>query len=130
MKVLDVFYYYYYLFYTKVLPDDEPHATVVFTLSFSEALLINYSINVIGSHFFCKYLLGKWEMISIIVILNGFNYLLYLKTGRGKKIVKSKPIFFNNHYLSLIVTLLFFLITSSFLFWVADYAQYVISHCG
>jgi hypothetical protein len=44
---MEVFYYYYYLFYTKVLTDDEPHATVVFTLSFSESLLINFTLQYI-----------------------------------------------------------------------------------
>ncbi len=34
---MNVFYYYYYLFYTKVLPDNQPHSTVIYTLSFTPA---------------------------------------------------------------------------------------------
>ena len=129
MKILDVFYYYYFLFYSKVLKDDEPHLLTTMVLSFSESLFVNYSINIIGSYIYCEYLLEKWGMISVIVILNGVNYLFYHRTGRAKKIIKSKPKFFDNYNFSLIVTLIFFLITSSFLFWVADYAKYVISNC-
>jgi len=129
MKALNVFYYYYFLFYSKVLKDNEPHLLTTMVLSFSESLLVNYSINVIGAHLFCKYLLGKWGMIGVIIILNGLNYLFYHQTGRAKGIVKSKPKFFGNHHVSLILTILFFLITSSFLFWVADYAMYVIDIC-
>lgn len=108
MKALDVFYYYYFLFYSRVLKDNEPHLLTTPVLIFSESLLVNYSINVIGAHFFCKYLLGKLGMISVIVILNGLNYLFYHRTGRAKEIKKSKSKFFNNYSFSLVATLLFF----------------------
>lgn len=74
MKILDVLYYYYFLFYSKILKDDEPHLLATIVLSFSESLLLNYSIIIIGSHFYCVYLLEKWEMIGVIVILNCLNY--------------------------------------------------------
>jgi len=93
---MNVLYYYYYLFYTRVLPDDEPHATVIFTLSFSESLLVNYSIDLVGAHLFCKFLLGKWSMIIIFVMIMVVNYLIYHKTGKNKKVVENKPKFFNS----------------------------------
>ncbi len=37
--MIKVLYYYYYLFYTKIIRDDEPHATTIFTLSFSLSLI-------------------------------------------------------------------------------------------
>lgn len=54
---MNVLYYYYYLFYTKVLPDDEPHATVIFTLSFSESLLLNGLLDIFSAIFIVK----KWK---------------------------------------------------------------------
>jgi len=126
MKVL---YYYYYLFYTRVLPDDEPHATVIFTLSFSESLLINYAIDFLAVHLFCKYLLSKWSMIAIFLLIVGINYLVFHRTGKNKEIIERKPTFLGSNRLSIVITLLFFLATTSFLFWVADYLMYVIEQC-
>ena len=126
---MNVLYYYYYLFYTRVLPDDEPHATVIFTLSFSESLLVNYSIDLVGAHLFCKFLLGKWSMIIIFVMIMVVNYLIYHKTGKNKKVVENKPKFFNSNIASIAITGVFFLITTSFLFWMADYLMYVIDQC-
>lgn len=48
--MISVFYYYYYLFYTKVLPDNQPHSTVVFTLSFSLSLLINGILSLTAAY--------------------------------------------------------------------------------
>lgn len=118
--MIKVFYYYYYLFYTKILPDNQPHATVIFTLSFSLALLINGLINIILAHTM-SYALGKYGMIGIFVLTMGINYLLFYRKGKAKEIVKEQPKFFNNHMLSIILTVLFFLITASFLFWEAGY---------
>lgn len=59
---MSVLYYYYYFFYTKILPDDEPHATVIFTLSFSEALLVNYVIEFFSAHLLVSFCWanGQW----------------------------------------------------------------------
>jgi hypothetical protein len=126
---MNVFYYYYYLFYTRVLPDDEPHATVIFTLSFSESLLVNYFIDFACAHLFCKFLLGKWPMIAIFLLIVAVNYLIYFKTGRNKKVIENKPKFFNSNRASIILTGIFFLVTTSFLFWMGDYLVYVINRC-
>ena len=49
--IMKVLYYYYYLFYSKILPDDEPHATTVFTLSSSEGFLINGALDIFLTRF-------------------------------------------------------------------------------
>lgn len=126
---MEVLYYYYYLFYTRVLPDDEPHATVVFTLSFSEALLVNYAVDFLAVHLFCEYLLSMWSMIGVFLLILGVNYLIFHRTGRNREIVERKPSFFGNRRLSIVVTLLFFVTTTSLLFWGADYLMYVIDQC-
>jgi len=112
--------FYYYLFYTKILPDNQPHATVIFTLSFSLALLINGLLNILLAYTI-NYALGSYEMIGIFVMLLGMNYLLFYRKGKAKKIIQEQPKFFCNHKISIILTILFFLITASFLFWEAGY---------
>ncbi len=118
--MISVFYYYYYLFYTKILPDEQPHATVIFTLSFSLALLINGLLNIILAHTI-NYALDKYGMFGIFAFVACINYLLFYRSGKAKKIVNEQPKFLNNHKLSIVLTILFFLITASFLFWEAGY---------
>ena len=126
MKVL---YYYYYLFYTRVLPDNDPHGTVIFTLSFSESLLVNNMIEFVGVHLFCKFLLGLWAKIAISALIVGINYLVYYESGKNIRIVESKPKFFNSNRISIAITIFFFVFTSSLLFWTADYFLFIISKC-
>lgn len=118
--MIKVFYYYYYLFYTKIIPDSHPHATVIFTLSFSLTLLINGLINIILAYTI-QYALSKYEMAGMFVLIMGINYLKFYRNGRAEEIINERPMFFNNHKLSIALTILFFLITASFLFWEAGY---------
>jgi hypothetical protein len=109
-------FFYYYLFYTKVIIDDEPYATTVFVLSVSEGFLINFLIQFLSANFYCESL-SLWTMILVQLLIILINYLYFNKSGRAKKIVKLKPMFFSNHMLSIILTVLFFVVTSSFIFW-------------
>lgn len=102
------------------MPDNQPHATVIFTLSFSTSLLVNGIINIGLAHLI-NLALNKYIMLGIFIIIIFINYIVFYRAGRAKKIVKEKPMFFNNHKLSIVLTLLYFLFTSSFLFWVAGY---------
>lgn len=125
MKVL---YYYYYLFYTKILPDDEPHATTVFTLSVSEGFVMNGILQISLARFFCMSI-DKWLMIGILVLLIGINYFYFHRAGKAKEIVKLKPKVLNSNKLSILFTILFFIITLSFLFWEPIYVKQVLEHC-
>lgn len=127
--MFEVYYYYYYLFYSKILRDSEPHLVTTMVLSFSEGLFVNYAMDVIGVHMYCTFLLGMWHHLAVVLIIIGINYLVYHRTGRAEKLVKMKPMFFQNHHLSMGLTLLFFLITTSFLFWVGDYNLSVLQEC-
>lgn len=113
--MLNVFYYYYYLFYTKVLPDDQPHSTVVFTLSFSLSLIVNGILSIITAY--AGYNLSNYIMVGVFVVILIVNYLIFYRTGKGKQLVTEKPKFYANHKLSVFFTLCFFIITSSYLFW-------------
>lgn len=70
MKIL---YYYYYLFYTKILPDDQPHSTVIFCLSAMESFIVNGLLNIISITIFC-YNIPKWPMLVVAgaVFINKF----------------------------------------------------------
>jgi hypothetical protein len=127
---MNVLYYYYYLFYTRILPDDQPHATVIFTLSFSESLLVNYTIDFVGAHLLCRFLLGKWSMIIIFILIAAANYLIYYITEKYTQIIELKPKFFGSSKASVAITLIFFLVTTSFLFWMADYLMEIINRCS
>jgi hypothetical protein len=127
--VMDVLYYYYYLFYTRVLPDGQPHSTVIFTLSFSESLLVNYGLDILGVHFLCKFLLTKWSMIGIFLLIAILNWLIYYRSGRNRRVVDQEPKLFNSNRLSILFTAAFFLFTTSLLFWAADYMMIVIEQC-
>jgi hypothetical protein len=126
---MNVLYYYYYLFITRGGKEDEPHATVIFTLSFSESLLIIYMTKLAGAHLLCKFVLEKGSMITIFGLVLLTNYLIYHRTGKNKQIVESKPKFFNSHNASVAITVSFILFTTSFLFWMADYVMYVLDRC-
>ena len=114
--MMDVFYYYIYLFYAKVMPDDYPHSNTVWALGFIFSLIINGLIDIPLAYFFNCYLSTIQKVIIIIIVMTLF-YFKYYKSGRGKRIVeKEKPKFFGSNTASIILTILFFLISMSFLF--------------
>jgi hypothetical protein len=123
--MIKVFYYYYYLFYTRISPDSYPHSTVIWTLSFSLTLLINGLVDIILAYTI-HYALGKYEMAGMFVLIMGINYLIFYRNGKAEEIVKEQPKFFNDHKLSITLTILFFLITASFLFWEAGFVRNIL----
>lgn len=128
-EMMNVFYYYYYQFYLKILKDNEPHMLTTLALSASEAFLINGIIDFIALKFFC-FEISKWLMISIVILLLGVNYGIYHKTGLAQRILKEKPQFLNNKNLSIVLTLLFFLATLSWLFLAPIYGKHLLSQCN
>ena len=113
---MDVFYYYIYLFYMKVMSDDQPHSRTVWALGAASAFIINGLIDIPLTYFFNCYL-STIQKVIILVILLLFFYLKYYRSGKGKRIVKKeKPKFFGSNTASIILTILFFLISMLFLF--------------
>ena len=113
---MDVLYYYIYLFYAKVMPDDYPHSNTVWALGFIFSLIINGLIDIPLAYFFNCYL-STIQKVIILVILLLFFYLKYYRSGKGIRIVeKEKPKFFGSKIASIILTVLFFLISMLFLF--------------
>lgn len=127
---MDVIYYYYFLFYSKILKDDEPHLLTTMALSASFGFSLSSVFDILFIRFFC-YETNKWFMISIIVFSNLISYLYFHKTKRALKLIQQKPKFFSNHKLSVILVLLFFITTLSFLFWSPVYTKYLLeTYCN
>ena len=118
--MMDVFYYYIYLFYAKVMPDDYPHSNTVWALGAASAFIINGLIDIPLAYFFNCYLSTIQKIIIIIIVMTLF-YLKYDRSGKGIRIVKKeKPKFFGSKIASIILTVLFFLISMLFLFFKAE----------
>ena len=117
---MDVLYYYIYLFYAKVMPDDYPHSNTVWALGAASAFIINGLIDIPLTYFFNCYLSTIQKVIIIIIVMTLF-YLKYDRSGKGIRIVKKeKPKFFGSKIASIILTVLFFLISMLFLFFKAE----------
>lgn len=123
--MMKVFYYYYYLFYTKIMPDNQPHATVVFTLGFTFSLILNGIINIVLAYVFAVSL-GKWEMIGIFALIIVFLYFAYYKNGKGKRIVVEKPKVFNSNLASILSTAMLFILGILALFLQADITRNIL----
>jgi hypothetical protein len=128
--IMKVIYYYYFLFYSKILRDDEPHLLTTLVLSASEGFLVNGILDISLTRFVCLSL-GMWPMIWMQLLFIFANYFYYhFRTDRAKEIVKTKPMFFSSHKLSIILTILFFITTFSTLFWGAVCAKHIfVVHC-
>ena len=119
-QMMNVLYYYIYLFNVKFLPYTFPDLNTVWILGSLFALIVNSSLNM-GLAYFFGYTLGRFQILSITILLVIFFHFKYDRSGRGIRIVKKeKPKFFGSKIASIILTVLFFLIGMLFLFFKAD----------
>jgi hypothetical protein len=123
--MINTLYYYYYLFYKKILRDNEPHMLATLVLGFSFSLLLIAIVDITIAHLF-DLKLGHYFMLGINIFMIAVFYFTLHRTGRARKIVKEKPQFFNSHAVSILITFLFFAITTSFLFWGSSYVGNVL----
>src|ERR1700744_6358757 len=114
--MIKTLYYYYYLFYKKSSLDGDPQFTAKLALTASESLLVISILDISSSYFFC-WSLNKYHMAAITIIMLILNLFVFLKTSVTKDIEKYKPPLFKSHNLSIAITWLFFLITTSSMFW-------------
>lgn len=114
---MDVIYYYCYLFYKKILKEDEPHALTVWALGCGEGFLTNALLYSFLVYFFCIKTLNIWIMMSIVGLFVFANYRYFYKSGRAKKIEKEKPMFFSSRKISILITIIFFTVLISSIFW-------------
>jgi len=105
----------------------EPIFTTTFTFSFSISLVINGCINIILAHLNGSYM-SKWTMIVISLIIFFLNYLYYYRKNKAKELILLKPKLDNSIFLSIFISVLFFLISISFLLFEPIYAKNIIDH--
>lgn len=126
---MDVIYYYYFLFYKKVLKEDYPHLVARLALSASEGFATMAICHILFIRYFC-YELNKYHLLSIIIIFLVLNYSYFYRTGRDINIEKNKPQFFGSHKTSIVLTIIFFMVTTAFLFWWPLYSRHLFNiHC-
>lgn len=126
--MLNVFYYYSYLFYKRVLKEEQPHFNTCFAISASEGFLINGVIKFLFIKFYCINV-DKWYSIGVFCVILVLNYWNYIHKGIGRKIVKEQPRLFNNIRISKVFTIVFFVISVSWLFWGPIYHKHLLENC-
>ena len=124
--MMNVVYYYIYLFNVKFLPYTFSDLNTVWILGSLFALIVNSSLNM-GLAYFFGYTLGRFQILSIIILLVIFFHFKYDRSGRGKRIVKKeKPKFLGSNIASIILTILFFLISISFFLFSEDVVKEIL----
>ncbi|MBM0654418.1 hypothetical protein JMN12_11660 [Capnocytophaga genosp. AHN8471] len=124
--MMNVLYYYIYLFNVKFLPYTFPDLNTVWILGSLFALIVNSSLNM-GLAYFFGYTLGRFQILSITILLVIFFHFKYDRSGRGKRIVKKeKPKFLGSNIASIILTILFFLISISFFLFSEDVVREIL----
>lgn len=127
MKVAKVFYYYYYLFYTKIIPDDQPNATVIFTLSVVQSFWVSIIIDIISLSVYC-YDVGMWSRLIITLLLIIFNSWFFYRNENIDEIINSKPNFFGKNKLTTIIVSIVSLIGVSWMFWGGVFAKSILEN--
>ncbi|SDF98759.1 hypothetical protein SAMN05421827_102327 [Pedobacter terrae] len=118
-------YYYYYLFYTKILPDDQPHSTVIFCLSIMESFIVNGLLNIISITIFC-YNIPKWPMLVVTGAIMLLNFQIYYRSKKMEKIIAEKPKLFNSNAASVVFSVTFFLFSLSMIVTAPFYSKYLL----
>ncbi len=127
--MFDVIYYNYYLFYKRFKVETQPELTATFILSISQAFFLNGLLAIIFSYLYCRQL-EMWIRIGLIGLIFLINYLIYHKNSRAKLVIDTKPTFLKNKNLSKVLSLMFFIITFSTIFWSPEVIKNILeNHC-
>lgn len=129
IKILDVMYYYtqiqYNLLLKNVSPSIQPSIILGTFISFPISLLIDSAY----IYFFCS-LPSPWIFISVCFVVIIIMLGIYEVYNRKERVIKRKPIFFNNKKLTLIITITIELISLASLFLGGPVGKYLLKHCG
>lgn len=113
----EVIYYYCYRFYAqKFWHDPTPHITAFLVLGSAVSFFMYTLINICIAYIWHTHL-SKGVSIGIGVAIVYGVYLLIFKVGDGLNIIQKKPTLFKNNSISIIITLLFFCLCFSSMFW-------------
>ena len=112
MYLLKVLIFYYYLFYKRVIPWEETKRLTIFAISISTHFLLFpivlskvlplWDIDLIALGY-SEYL--WWGLLGVSLLL---YYFLFFRGEKYTNIIESQPKLFNNHYISICFTVLFF----------------------
>ncbi len=128
MRFFDVMYYYYYVFYSSIYKENDPGFTAKLAISASESFLMIAIFSIGYAYFFCDKP-GRAEFIIITLIIIGINFFVLLKPKREQDIFEKKPMLFNSNTASVIIAWLFFLFTTSILFWLNNVVNFFAENC-
>ncbi len=127
-KLLQVFYFYYFQFNKYVVTDPDPHFATILSFGISQSFLINGLADFIALKYFCFEIEVNLQ-IGLSFIIIALNYLYFLHKKKGYQIIKSKPKIGESDLLSICCTLIFFVVTTSWLFWGSIYGKELIDKC-
>jgi hypothetical protein len=103
---IDVFFYYFYLYYTKpIFGESETVSSIIFAMAVTFSMpVLSLSLSLSSLlHYDIGYLSHLLTIIPVCILT--FKY--FRKDNRVQKIIDRKPMFFNNHKLSIVLTILF-----------------------
>ena len=123
-----VFYYNYYLFYKIIGLDADPNLAARLALTFLEALFFRAIVNTFFAYSFCR-IVPLYIEFSLVAFFLMINTYYYFTPEKESKIIKSKPSFFSSYPLSVLLSVLFFLVNVSTLFWLFGYLDSIIKNC-
>lgn len=124
---MDVVYYHYFLFYKRFPDGTNPHFSTSLALGASESFLLVGLIDIVSLKYFC-YSIDYRIFFGISIMICAANCWHFMR-GKGEDITEKKPLYLGSKQLSVICTLLFFLISLSWLFWGPIYGKYLLENC-
>ncbi len=106
-KYFRVLYYHYYLVYTRYIPDPSPRGTTVSLLGFSIGCIL-YPIFTCLNVFIKIYPLKNMNPVLHFILPAIFcSFLIFYHKSIHSKIIKEKPILFNNKRMTIIIVIVY-----------------------
>lgn len=125
---MEVIYYYCYLFYKKVLTDSDPNMLTILVIAAAYSFPVSMVIELMLIKLYCISL-PAWQIFLITPFFVVVNYLLYYRNDRYKLILERKPKIMGSNSLSVLITIAFFLVAFSFVFWGPIYTKNQLDIC-
>ena len=112
-RAIDVLFYYYYLYYTKPI-FSETISSIIFAMAITLSIpVVSLSMSLT---FLLEYGIYWWLNYLLAIPVFVFTFKYFRKNDRYQKIIDSKPMFFDNHKLSIALIILFEIFLWGFFF--------------
>ena len=126
--MLNVIFYNFHLAYRKLPKDVSPEVSACLALGACESFLLAGVLQICSLKYFC-FDIDFRVFFILAVLLCAVNYWYYIIKENGEEVIDAKPSYFNSQRLSAFISLLFFLITVSWMFWGPIYSKHLIENC-